>query len=285
MGACAYFFFALGFATMAAPVNDLAKLLPSEIDGWKPKGPDGFFDHDSLFKLINGGAEVYRALNVKRVVDRRYQKEDGPDIIVDVFDMGSSEDAFGAYHIDIREKEDVGVGQESEYQGGSLYFWKDRYFVSVVALKETEASKKAVVAMGQAIAGAIPREGKQPKLVARLPKKGLVKSQIHYFHNWEGLNRLHFIADENLLGLSRHTEGILARYRPKMVLVLIRYPHGKDAELAYKRFVEKTGADKDGVYSREGKFEGVRVAGDLLVGVFGAGSKGDILRLAGGVQP
>jgi len=271
--------------TMAAPANDLAKLLPAEVDGWKPKGKDGYFDHNTLFSLINGGAEVYRALNVKKVVDRRYQKEDGPDIIVDVFDMGSSKDAFGAFHIDIREEKDVGVGHESEYQGGSLYFWKDRYFVSVVALKETGASKRAVIAFGKAIAEKIPRKGKKPGLVGRLPQKGLVKSQVHYFHDWEGLNRLYFLADENLLGLSRDTEGLLARYRPSGVLVLIRYPHEKDAGLAHRRFIEKYKADKDGVAEREGKFSGVRVSGSLFVGVFSAASKGEVLELAGGIKP
>ena len=280
---CVLFF--VGLVTMAAPANDLAKLLPAEVDGWKPKGKDAYFDHNTLFSLINGGAEVYRALNVKQVVDRRYQKEDGPDIIVDVFDMGSARDAFGAFHIDIREEKDVGVGHESEYQGGSLYFWKDRYFVSVVALKQTDASKKAVIAFGKAIARKIPRKGKKPELIGRLPQKGLVKSQVHYFHDWEGLNRLYFLADENLLGLSRDTEGLLARYRPAGVLVLIRYPHEKDAGLAYKRFIDVFKADKDGVFEKEGKFSGARAAGALFVGVFSAASKGEVLELAGGVRP
>jgi hypothetical protein len=263
----------------------LSRLLPAQVDGWKPEGKDTYFDHNTLFSLINGGAEVYRALNVKQVVDRRYRQADGPDIIVDVFDMGSSKDAFGAFHIDIREEQDVGVGHESEYQGGALYFWKDRYFVSVVSLKETQASKRAVIALGRAIAKKIPQQGKMPGLVGRLPQKGLVKSQVHYFHDWEGLNRLHFIADDNLLGLSRDTEGILARYRPSGVLVLIRYPHRQDAGLAYKRFVEIFKADQRGVFEKEGKFSGARVSGSLFVGVFSAASKGEVLELAGGIQP
>jgi hypothetical protein len=275
----------IGIIMATPPAQDLSRLLPDDVDGWKPKGNCAYFDHDTLFSLIDGGAEVYRALNVKRVVDRRYQKEDGPDIVVDVFDMGSSKDAFGAFHVDIREGQDVGEGQESEYQGGSLYFWKDRYFVSVVSLKETDASKKAVMAFGQAIAEKIPRKGKKPELVGRLPQKGLVKSQVHYFHDWEGLNRLHFLADENLLGLSRETEGLLARYRPAGVLVLIRYPREKDAGLARKRFVEKFQADKDGIFEKEGKFSGARASGTLLVCVFSAASKGEVLELAGGVQP
>jgi len=265
----------IGIMMTAPPVQDLSGLLPAEVNGWRPKGKDQYFDRDSLFSLINGGAEVYRALNVKKVVDRRYRNPEGPDIIVDVFDMGSDSDAYGAFHIDIREEKDVGVGHESEFQGGSLYFWKDRYFVSVVALKQTRESKQAVIAFGKAIAKKIPRKGKKPGLVGHLPQKGIVKSQVHYFHDWEGLNRLHFIAKENLLGLSKDTEGLLARLRPAGALVLIRYPHKKDAELAYKRF---SGTFKD-------EFSAARVSRSLLAIVFSAGSKGEALELLGGVKP
>jgi hypothetical protein len=268
----------IGIMMTAPPAQDLSRLLPAEVNGWKPKGKDQYFDHNNLFSLINGGAEVYRALNVKKVVDRRYQNPRGPDIIVDIFDMGSDADAFGAFHIDIREEQDVGVGHESEFQGGSLYFWKDRYFVSVVALKQTEASKKAVIALGKAIAKKIPKKGKKPGLVGHLPQKGIVKSQVHYFHDWEGLNRLHFLSEENLLGLSKETEGLLARLHPAGALVLIRYPHKKDAELACKRFVE-TFKDDDEMFSA------AKASGSLLVGVFSVGSKGEALQLLGGIKP
>jgi len=268
----------IGIMMTAPPAQDLSRLLPAEVNGWKPQGKDSYFDHNTLFSLINGGAEVYRALNVKKVIDRRYQNPQGPDIIVDVFDMGSDRDAFGAYHIDIREEKDVGVGHESEFQGGSLYFWKDRYFVSVVALKQTEESKNAVIDFGKAIAKKIPGQGKKPELVGKLPKKGIVRSQVHYFHDWEGLNRLHSLSEENLLGLSKDTEGLLVRLRPAGVLVLIRYPQKKDAGLAHKRFVE-THKDDDG------KFSAARASGSLLTVVLSVGSKGEALKVLGGIKP
>ena len=105
-----------------------------------------------------------------------------------------------------------------------------------------------------------------------------LQSQVHYFHDWEGLNRLHFLAEENLLGLSRETQGLLARYRPAAVLVLIRYPQKKDAELARKRFVE-TFKDDDK------KFSAAKASGSLLAVVLSAASKGEALVLLGGVKP
>ncbi len=238
----------LGATSMAATATDakaLAGLMPAEAGGFKPAGPDETFDRDSLFSLIDGGAEVYRSLNVRLVLSRRYEKPGAPDIMADVFDMGSSADAFGAYHHDMREGPSAGVGQESEVLGGNLHFWKDRFFVSIVALRETADSRRTVLELARAIAAAIPRQGERPDLVDRLPPEGLVASQVHYFHDQLLLDRLTDLGDKNILGLGPKTEGVLARYRigknesTTCALLLVRYPTGAEAEQARKRLVSK----------------------------------------------
>jgi len=287
----------LGVMTVAsgAPANPayLADLLPAEVQGFEPGGRDGVYNSDTLFELINGGAEVYRALNVQTVLSRRYVKDGAPGIIVDVFDMGSSQDAFGAYHYDMREEKDAGIGQESEYAGGALHFWKDRYFVSVVALRETDDSTRAVLALGTAIAGAISHPGAAPRLVGLLPSRGLIRAQIHFFHDWAGLNRLYMLAEENLLELDRKTEGVLARYRrssqpiegarsQSFVLVMIDYPCEHNAEQAHRRFFDKYLADADvqgTVRMGDNLWSGSRRVGTVFVGVFGAPTRAEALRL------
>jgi hypothetical protein len=288
---------AVASGTSADPQN-LAGLLPAEIQGFRIGGRDRVYNFDTLFQLIDGGAEVYRALNVRTVLNRRYVREGAPGIIVDVFDMGSSQDAFGAYHHDMREEKDARVGQESEYAAGALQFWKDRYFVSVVALDETEDSTRAVLALGKAIAAAIPRKGAVPKLVEWLPSTGLIRAQVHYFHDWVSLNRRYMLAEENLLELDRSTEGVLARYRcgskpaegtrsQSLVLVLIDYPSRRSAEQAHRRFLDKylSGADQHGVARTENNlWAGSRQVGTLFVGVFDAPTKAEVLRLMGEVS-
>ena len=191
----------------------LDRLLPETVHGWKARLPDREYTSDTLFDLIDGGAEAYRALNVRRVLDRTYTREGAADIIIDLFDMGSSRDAFGAFHLDMREDESVGIGQESEYQGGSLFFWKDRYFVSIVALEETPQTRQVVSALGKRIAEAIPQAGGIPDIVKLLPSKGLQKEHIYYFHDLESLKHRYSIGEGNPLHLSTETEGLLARYR------------------------------------------------------------------------
>ena len=195
-----------------ASLRGLDSLLPETMQGWKARKPDHEYTFDTLFDLIDGGAEVYRSLNVRKVLDRRYTKEGAADIIVDLFDMGSSRDAFGAFHHDMREDADVGVGMESEYQGSFLFFWKDRYFISVVALEETPETREVVLTLGHTIAARIPRPGTEPDIVKLLPSKGLQREQIYYFHDLESLERRYSIGKGNPLHLSKETEGILARY-------------------------------------------------------------------------
>ncbi len=267
-----------------AATADFASLLPDEVRGYRPEGADETYDRDSLFDLIDGGAEVYRALNVKRVLSRRYHKPRAAEIMVDVFDMGSSNDAFGAFHHDMREGKSAGVGVESEKQGSSLFFWKDRYFVSVVALADTRTTRTVVLAMAKAIDKRIHAKGTKPDLVRLLPERGLVKSQLHYFHDWQLLSRLHSLGNENALHLDEKTEGILARYRSRVkqggkgstapaALLLIRYANAGDALEARDSFTEKrlASAKSDSVSkSAAHGWAVVRVVDEILIGVLDA---------------
>ncbi len=242
--------------------DSLQALLPDQVEGWKAEGPGEVCDRDGLFDLINGGAEVYRELNVQAVLDRSYAKAKAADLIVDLFDMGSPTDAYAAYRNDIREEAGVaGVGVESEYQGGTLFFWKGRYFVSLVALQETENTKAALVALGRHIDRAIPEAGKPPELVRELPQQGLDQSQLYFFHTHRSLARRYPLAEDNLLGLSAQTEVVLARYpgddSGPTLLLLVRYPRVAQATAALEQLRLRRFAGKPGIHrSPTGRHEG-----------------------------
>jgi hypothetical protein len=277
---------AVSGSTDNAP-KDLAAWIPAEIQGWTPKRADGLYTRDNLYDYIDGGAEVYLSFSFQRMVARRYGKAGAPDIIADLFDMGSSEDAYGVYHHDVHESPSAGIGQESEYMEGALYFWKGRYFASIMAMQETEESKRAVLELGKAVASAIPAEGPPPDLVERLPKKGMDPKQVHYFHNHFCLNAHYFLADDNILQLDAATEGMVARYAPAsggapMALVLVRYPAADQTEKAFASFKNAYlhDADAEGIVKTEnGKWAGARLVGSHIIGVFDAPSKPEILRM------
>jgi hypothetical protein len=272
----------LAMAVLMTPTDlpgadTLAGLLPAEAGGWRTEGPDGLYSPETLYDLIDGGAEVYLALNVGAVLSRRYHREGHPPIIADIFDMGSAADAFGAYRHDMREGEDAGIGRESEIIGGTLYFWKDRYFVSIIPLGDSTDIRAAVLDMGRATAGKITKEGEIPEIVSHLPEKGLKKEQVHYFHDWTLLSTHIDLGEENLLGLDRGTEGVLARYDHEgtgsLTLLLVNYTSPDEAAGSLAEFLEGylpgTGADGLGKTVKD-LWAGARARGKILFAVLGA---------------
>lgn len=296
------FLIAIGLSTMSSDgttkASNLAVMLPAEAHGWKPEDPDSIYNAENLYEYIDGAAEVYRSFNVRTVLARRYVKDGGPDILVDIFDMGSSKDAFGAYYHDMREGPEAGIGKDSEFMRGALYFWKGRYFVSIIAFDETEEAKLAVLDLGKVIASSIVDEGAEPDLVKLLPKRKHLSKQINYFHNHSCLNIYYFLAEENLFNLGRETEGILARYKSpapvnaetesaSFVLLLIRYPSMAKAEKACRSFLHAYLPDADGegmAQTEDFKWTSAKRMGNLLIGVFDAPSKTDIVALVDEVE-
>jgi hypothetical protein len=262
--------------------TDLARFLPPEVDGWRADSPDGRYDGETLYEYIDGGAEVYRALNVRAICARRYVKEQAPEIIADLFDMGTSRDAFGAYHHDLRDGPSAGLGQESEQDEAALALWKGRYYLSIMALDDTPEVRRAVRTLAARISEAIDEEGSPPELRRLLPEEGLIAGRVHYFHDHHSLGRYHAVAADNLLGLGGQTEGLLVAYRPEAAgpegadpyaLLLVGYPSGAEAHAARDRFGERylpESADRGVGRSGEERWTAVRAEGHLLIAVLDA---------------
>lgn len=230
---------------------DLQRILPTEVMGWKWDGKQKIYDRKTIFDYIDGMGEVYLAYNFQQVFVRRYEKPDSPHITVDLFDMGSPDDAFGVWTFE-RDGEPVGIGQDSDYAAGMLRFWKGRYFVAVWADEETPEVKEAILTLGRKIADAITESGQRPELLRYLPQKGLAKDRIVFFRHFLILNRHYFLADKDILNLSPKAEGILATYqvdKNEMRLILVRYPTERDAVKAQETFGR--------AYMREGSLKGV----------------------------
>ena len=106
--------------------------LPSEAAGWKWDGKEMKYNSKTLFDYIDGAAELYLAYGFQNLTVRRFEKSNQPPITVELYEMASSEDAYGVFSFE-RQDEAVGIGQGSEFGGGLLRFWKGKYFVSIYA--------------------------------------------------------------------------------------------------------------------------------------------------------
>lgn len=212
--------------------------LPGRVAGWAAAGEDKIYTKETLFEYIDGGAELYLSYGLSSVIARKYTREGEPDIVVDLFDMGSSENAFGVFSHS-REVIDSSFGQGSQYTGGLLLYWKDRFYVSILASPETKASKAAVFALARSIEAQIPGDGPLPAVVSYLPQDSLVAESVRYFHHYIWLNSHYFVSDENILHISEHTDAVLAKYRggdKRWYLVVVEYPSDMEARLARTDF-------------------------------------------------
>lgn len=259
----------------------LASFLPPEIEGWKPAEKDILYDPETIFSYIDGAGEVYRAYNFRWLLVRRYERKNYPEIIVDFFDMGQSEDAFGIFTHDL-EGERVDVGQDGLYKGGWLAFWKDQFYVSIYSEQETEEIKKGIIALGAKIAQAIPKEGKRPLILNYMPL-GWDKNQAHYFHLLPILNYHFFVTTENWLELDATTQALLTwklkENKKKMYLLIINYGDEAKAQRAINRFLENylPEADETGTARTEdGFWDGAKAHKTLGIVVFGAESAQEV---------
>jgi hypothetical protein len=259
---------------MSETVSAFNKVLPEKIDGWKKAGPPDLYTPENLSNYIDGGAELYLSYNFKNALSLKYKDAADNEITVDIFDMATSYDAFGVF-AHSRETIETGFGQGSEYAAGLLTFWKDRYYVSILAYPETPAKKDVVFRLGRAIAGAIKSEGPLPPILSLLPAENLLSESVHYFHHYIWLNSFYFVSNENVLNIGNDTPAALAKYRQPgstFFLLLVRYPDPARAEAAAGQFRQKVlGGAADGMRPlKDGRWTGLQCRGDLISIVFNA---------------
>jgi hypothetical protein len=219
-------------------IRSLQQLVPEEISGWKLTDSVETYDRVTIYDYIDGAGEVYLSYDFQKVSILHFTRPGEPDITVELFDMGSPEDAYGVFS-HAREKEQTGVGEGYEYRGGLLCFWKARYYLCILAQKESAATKEAVFALASGITERLPGPAGRPELVDMLPGDSLVRESVRYFHTHASLNYHYFLSGENILNLSPGTKAVLARYNPGPLYILgIRYRDPAEAEEAYSGFIE-----------------------------------------------
>jgi len=262
----------------AVTLGKLNAGLPKQVLVWSAETDDRIYDSETIFGYIDGGAEVYRAYNMRGCLSRRYTSPNGPAIVLDIFDMGSSGDAYGVFTHD-PEGVVVDLGQDGRLRPGWLNFWKDRFFVSIYTEEETALAIQAVKALGKIIDSLISKRGNRPKILKLLPPEGLKSDSVRYLHHPIILNYHYYISDSNLLHLSAQTDAVLASYQrhaEQALILLASYPEPDAAARAYTSFLKHYlgDADKNGMALLENdKWCAAKVKDRLLIIVLEADSR------------
>jgi len=98
------------------------------------RGPTEVYNRDNIFDYMDGEAEIYLPLGFSVLYTERYRKP-GTDklILVEVYDMGSSNGAGRVFHVYSRKsgRKVEGIGSAAWTDNSFILFWRSRYFFRV----------------------------------------------------------------------------------------------------------------------------------------------------------
>jgi hypothetical protein len=256
---------------------DPATALPEEIDGWK-SGAVRTFTGETLYDYIDGGAELFLSFGFSKVINRIYTREGQPDIIVDIFYMNTPYDAYGVFSHSVG-KVDREFGQGSQTPEGAIIFWKNKFYISILAGPETTESKAAINKIALALDSVIPLGPENPPVVNYLPLRGIVEGSTRYFRHYIWLNSSGFISNENILNIDQNTQCVSAQYtyrQEKAVMLAAEYPDEEKAIAATEKFIENYNPalkNSPVLKTKENTWIGLQRTGKLFAVVFNSTSE------------
>ena len=231
--------FILLYGIMTA--QTLKSLLPFPTGPWTTSSDPRHFTGEQLYEYIDGGAELFLSYNYREAVSQKYVSDNEPEVVADIFDMGTAANAYGVF-CHTREKQTEEFGQGAQVYEDAIIFWKDRYYVSLMAYDLSEKATEFLHQLASSIDSGIPGEGPLPEILKILPEQYLDYNSVLYFHHYIWQNNLGYLTGENLLNISDHTDAVLAKYRDNdqtASVLAIKYPDEAGATTALAAFQEQ----------------------------------------------
>lgn len=152
----------------------LASLLP---DAETPSEDASFYSTD-LYRLIDGGAEVYHQYGMVAMTHREY-KSGSMESTVEIYDIGDPLRAFGIYSAERSpDYHFIPIGAEGYAEEGTLNFFQGDYYVKLQALGDKADTR--LLAAANRISAGIGTDCGMPPALAWLPTKGLAPHSQKY---------------------------------------------------------------------------------------------------------
>ncbi len=242
--------------------------LPRTVGVWSRAEAPKTIGADRIFDYMDGAGELYLAYRFSRLDAYDYASRDQGSIVVELYWMETSDDAFGLLSGDWGG-EPVALGLRTPavaaltvpphralYGAGLLRVWSDNLYARVLASNETSASRQAVLDLGRAIV-ADRKTAAAPGLVSVLPRAvepsyRLRVDRVWYLRSNLVLNSAYFLSTENLLDLDGSTEAVVGEYAGAGTK-----PGEKPVHAIVVRYVERGAAAAALAHFKRGYLSGV----------------------------
>lgn len=237
--------------------------LPDTIERWRLESPPKRIDSKNIFDYMNGAGELYLGYHFNHLWVYEYRDQSGNDILVELYHMKDSDDAFGLLSSDwggeavvlsppFKNKSETTMVTfpHALYGKGLLRVWSNNIYVRIMAIKETPVARDVILQLGKIIA--YNRSNHSPPKLLRVLKPilgshwTLRRDRIGYFYSHLVLNSLYYISHENILNLNHSTEAVIAAYektrkdhdQKRFHFLVINYPDHQQALMALNGFAE-----------------------------------------------
>ena len=162
-----------------APQKQLANLLREPLPGHaRAQASPSFYNPDSLYQYIDGGADIYLLYDFKNLLHQEF-KSGAAELTVDVYEMDGTEDAFGIYAAERSPAyKFVSIGAEGYRDKGVVNFLQDHYYVK---LSGSGANADGLLdQFAQLLSGRIGGTRTLPALLGKLPREHRVPHSEQY---------------------------------------------------------------------------------------------------------
>ena len=254
---------------------------------------------------MDGAGELYIGYRFDHLEVYEYKSASQDDILVELYWMQTSNDAFGLLSLDwggepvklskVGEKvksDSVTLPIRALYGEGLLRIWSDNLYARVMSYRETPESREAVLFLGKVITSN-RKNPPEPYLVKALcPRLGsewlLRRDRVSFFRSYLVLNSIYYISPQNILDLDHSADAVTAPYenntqsghtqRPRFLL--IKYESSSKANTALAHFhdaflpeqeirdVPDSSSKKPGIFKIEDGWLGYQLTGRYLAVVF-----------------
>ena len=223
-------------------------LLPEngEVSHWVRAGKPSVDIGKDLYKhVIGGNPELFHNYGFVEGASVEYQTPrlgSQPLILLEVFDMGTPENAFGVYSRNRYPQDEFEwVGSRAIVSGRELNCWKGKYFIQIEGYEFATQIKLGIVELAKATTEHIEGSLATPHLLTLLPSKDRVPHSEKYFPSGVTLKGIHRFLPEQLLEGPSVTGCSAAFLRKKsttdwidtMTVIVLRYGAESEARTAY----------------------------------------------------
>lgn len=260
----------------SAQIYEMQVNLPQLIGEHSLSDSVGKVDSRNIFEYMDGAGELYLGYQFDHLDVNEYKKAEKSSILVELYFMKSSGDAFGLLSLDwggesislnnlpqYESTSSVAPSSRALYGAGLLRIWADHIYARVMAYQVTPDAEAAVFAIGRAIA-ANRNNPVPPPLLQVVPDfensdLKLLNDRIQFFRSYLVLNSFYYLSHQNILKLDLSTEAVAATYEimaktgePKRVqFLVVKYKNAERARQALHHFYEMYLPEQQESYAQE----------------------------------